>query len=275
MGDVTMNDDFLKNYKKQPRPEFARSLRLKLLQQGETRMKPNKPIFHYAIAALLIGLVSVAAVPSARAQVMKIFQPAVYFMYTTEPMPASTTPGIAAPISGEVATEDIMDLASAQAQVGFKTLLPTWLPEGFVLSQNGAAVMRAQDKVIGLHVYWESDTARIDLFATPDEGQAALPDVENSKKIEVNGQPAVLINLNVVTLPQSDAGEPVEVIPLEQTNGPSQMGPSQVDAEQTETVIPVSAQTYVLEFMQDGVRYTITVSAVSEDDLIKVAESLQ
>lgn len=274
MGDAIMNDDFLKNYKKQPRPEFARSLRLKLLQQGETRMKPIKPIFRYVFATLLIGLVSVAAVPTARAQVMKIFQPVVYFMYTTEPMPASTTPGIAAPISGEFAIEDIMDLASAQAQVGFKTLLPTWLPEGFVLSQNRAAVMRAQDKVIGLHVYWESDTSRIDLYATPDEGQATLPDVENSKKIEVNGQTAVLVNLGAPS--QVDAGQTVEVSPLsEQTNGPSQLGLSQVDAGQNETVIPVSAQTYVLEFTQDGVRYTITVSAVTEDDLIKVAESLQ
>ena len=248
MGDVTMNDDFLKNYKKQPRPEFARSLHLKLLQKGDSRMKPIKPIFRYVFASLLIGLVSVAAVPSARAQVMKIFQPVVYFVYTTEPIPTSTTPGLAAPISGEEVIEDTMDIASAQAQVGFKTLLPTWLPEGFVLSQNGAAIMRAPDKVIGLHVYWESDTSRIDVYATPEEGETILPDVENSKKVEVNGQTAVLVNLGV---------------------------PSQADAGQTATVIPLSAQTYELEFTQDGVRYTITVSAVSEDDLIKVAESLQ
>lgn len=243
-----MNDDFLKNYKKQPRPEFARSLRLKLLQKGDSRMKLVKPIFRYVFAALLVGLVSVAAVPSVRAEVVKIFQPMVYFVYTTEPIPTSTTPGLAAPISGEDATEDTMALDAVEEQVGFKTLLPTWLPEGFVLSQNVASIMRASDKVIGLHVYWESDTSRIDVYATPEEGETTLPDVENSKIVEVNGQTAVLINLGAL---------------------------SQVDAGQTATVIPLSEQAYVLEFTQDGVHYTITGNTVTEDDLIKVAESLQ
>jgi hypothetical protein len=252
MGDVTMNDDFLKNYKKQPRPEFARSLRLKLLQKGDSRMKPIKPIFRYVFAALLIGLMSVAAVPSVRAQVEKIFQPVVHFMYTTEPAPTSTTPDLAAPFSGEEAIEDTMDLASAQAQLGFKTLLPKWLPEGFVLSQNKASIMRAPDKVIGLHVYWESDIARIDLYATPEEGESTLSEVKGSKKVEVNGQTAVLVHVG---------------------------GKENEDTEHAALIIPMDG--YMLEFTQDGVSYIITVSAaskddlISEEDLIKVAESLQ
>jgi hypothetical protein len=189
-----MNDDFLKNYKRQPRPEFARSLRLKLSQKEKPRIKPVRLVLNYAFAALLIAVLSVAALPAARAKIASLFNSMVCVVYTTGPLPESTTPGVAVPISGEDVTEDELDLASALAKLGFAALLPTWLPDG--LSRHGAGVMHAQGRVVGLHVYWESDRSRIDLYAVPKEGETTLPDVENSKKIEVNGQTALMITLD-------------------------------------------------------------------------------
>lgn len=173
-----MNDNFLKSYKKQPRPEFARSLRLKLLQQGETRMKPVRPIFRYAIAALLIAVLSVAAIPTARAQASEVIE-GVYVLLSSGVVPITTDPPVVVEVEGQDGTIgsttniDVRNMSLADAQTQFETVipLPAWSPNGYVLDKENVEVTFVDDKASSLHIYWSNGESQIELYATVDAQQ--------------------------------------------------------------------------------------------------------
>ena len=176
MGDVTMNDDFLKNYKKQPRPEFARSLRLKLLQKGDSQMKLVKPIFRYAFATLLIAVLAVAAIPSARAKAGDVIKIAYIFL-SSGPVPVTTDPPVEVDIQGgTIGTTpkfdvQTMSLADAQAQFEAVILLPAWSPNGYVLDKENVEITFVDNKAYQLHMRWSNGESQIELYATVDAQQ--------------------------------------------------------------------------------------------------------
>lgn len=244
-----MNDNFLKNYKKQPRPEFARSLHMKL-KQGET-MKTFKPILRFAMLMLLVAFALIAAVPAARAQAAEAFevvfisfvalpqnsdQPTVLFLEDDKLMPSETVP-----------------LAEAREQVDYSLLLPTWAPEGYVLAEDEVTMVSLKDEVVGLNIRWDHEQGVITLMVNPaDENGLVRPEGGEVTELEVNGNPGFLMSneLSISAVPMTD-GTPGPDIVIDQT-------------------LPIVS----LSWIQDGVQYNLSGS-VSKEDILRMAESLQ
>jgi hypothetical protein len=194
-----MSNDFLKKYKKQPRPEFARSLHSKLLKQGEVQMKPVKPILRYAFIALLAAAVSVAAVPAARARAGEVFEKVADILFiSSDTLPGNgETPVVMMMVDGEANPEDVMPLMDAKDELSFTTLSPAWLPEGYILNENEAGVLRISDDVaVGLHIKWTRGEEQIDFYAIRAEDNEPLG---AGQQTEVNGNPAIISTMDKIS----------------------------------------------------------------------------
>jgi len=244
-----MNDEFLKNYKKQPRPEFARSLKMKL-KQGET-MKSFKPILRYAAIFLLVAIALVAAVPAARAQAAEAFE-VVFISFA--PLPGnSEQPTVIFWEAGEAAPGETLPLSEARERVSFPLLIPGWSPEGYVLAENEVTVILLKDDAVGLNFKWESEQGVISLIVSSagEDGLEALQSGDVTE-LEVNGNPAFLTmnEFSVSAVPLTD-GTPGSDIVVDQ-------------------IYPIAS----LSWIQDGVQYNLSGS-LSQEDALKMAESLQ
>lgn len=241
-----MNDDFLKNYKKQPRPEFARSLQIKL-KQGET-MKSFKPLLRYAMLMLLLAFVLIAAVPTARAQAAQVF--AAVFM-SSEPLPQNSEQPVLE--GSELVPVEMVSLAEAHEQLNYPLLLPIWAPEGYVLAEDEVTLVSLRDEVMGVYVRWFSEEGVITLMINPvDQNGLVRPQGGEVTELEVNGNPAFLMRseFSVSAVPMTDG-----------TPGP-------------DIVINPTSPIISLSWIQDGVQYDLSGS-LSEEDILRMAESLQ
>ncbi len=217
-------------------------------------MRSWKPLLRYALIALFVLMVSVAAVPAARAQAGDVFNKVVDIIFVgSGPLPTGPdAPTIISLENGKPNPEEVMALTEAQQQLSFTPMLPTWSPDGYVLNENEAAVMSAEEQVIGLHVKWNNGENQIDLYAVKFEGEPTLPDIEGAQKVEVNGVPALLTTTSIsVYIPQS-----------------------QTDTQGSGTVIVGDAAVNGLQWIQDGISYNLN-GAIPAEDLLRMAESMQ
>lgn len=251
-----MNDDFLKNYKKQPRPEFAKSLQIKL-KQGET-MKSFRPILRYAMLMLLIAFALIVAVPAARAQAAQAFE-VVFISFASLPQNSEQPTilyfedGELAPSAGELVPSETVSLAEAREQADFPWLLPTWAPEGYALAEDEVTVISLKDEVVGLNVRWDNEQGVITLMVNPaDENGLVPPQGGDVTEIEVNGNPAFFMSSEFS----------ISAVPM--TNGTP--GPDIV----IDQIYPIQSLTWI----QDGVQYNLSGS-LSKEDALRMAESLQ
>lgn len=139
-------------------------------------MKPVRSIFRYAIAALLIAVLSVAAVPAARAQASEVIK-VVYVFLSTGPVPVTNDPPVEVDSQGGtigVAPKidvQIMSLADALAKFDTIIPLPAWSPDGYVLDKENVEVTFVDNKAYQLHIHWSNGESRIDLYVTVDAQQ--------------------------------------------------------------------------------------------------------
>ncbi len=245
-----MNDDFLKKYKKQPRPEFARSLRLKLSHQGETKMRPARPILKYALTASLIAVLSMAAVPSARAQAIQAFENLSEIVFISiGPLPQNSEQ----PTIIEIRPGQFMNLEEARAQAKYPVLIPTWSPEGYTLADNEVSVTSLKNEVVGLNIKWQSEQEVIFLYVTPANEEGLTPPQGGDViEMEVNGEAAFLFSsefsISAAPLPDGTPGPDVVI-------------------NQTTPIVSLS-------WIQDGVQYNLSGS-LSAEDALKMAESMR
>lgn len=244
-----MNDDFLKHYKKQPRPEFARSLHMKL-KQGET-MKPLRPILRYAAIAVLVAIALIVAVPKVRAQAAQAIE-VVFISFASLPE-NSEQPTILYLEDAELAPSKTVSLAEAREQAGYPLLLPTWAPEGYALAEDEVTVISLNDETVGLYIQWNSEQGVITLMVNPaGENELAPPQGGDLTELEVNGNPAYLMTseFSISAVPVTD-GTPGPDIVVDQ-------------------IYPI----VTLSWKQDGIQYNLS-GGFSQEDALRMAESLQ
>ena len=234
-----MNDDFLTRYRKSPPRDFSDALYERItIQMNARRIFPSwRLTFAAALsAALIAALMFLPAAPAA-------FNGLILEIGGITYLEPDETESQAPPLPESQVTivpEDILPLVDAQAKVPFAIRLPTWLPDGFVMS-NSVRISYFGEKFTPVIITWygsNPDVGNIELMI----GQRVswLVNTGDVQEVEVNGQPAALIG-----------------------------GTWDVDTNQWQ-----SQSDLTLSWMKGDVMYRLSSAGAAVEDLIRVAESI-
>lgn len=186
-----MNDDFFTRFRKPPRQEFV----LALYKRINTPMNKLSNIpFRRAMAALALGLALIAVfassstVRAALATLMREIGGITYIQpeETTDeatPPPDEPSPRV---------REEPISFAEMQEKVPFAISLPTWAPDGYVMSQT--AILRYFDGNLQMvYISWSGPNF-VDGPITMLVGQRVNweVDLDHLQEIQIDGQPAGL-----------------------------------------------------------------------------------
>jgi hypothetical protein len=186
-----MNDDFFTRFRKPPRPEFVAALYKRI--NIPMNKQPNIS-FRRALAALAIGVALIAVFASSqtvRAAFQTLMREIGGITYiqpeetTDEPTPHPEEPS---PRVREVPT----DFSELPEKVPFAISLPTWAPDGYVMSQT--ALLRYFDGNLQLvFITWDGpDVIKGPIRMLVGERLNWAVDLDHLQEIQVNGQPAGL-----------------------------------------------------------------------------------
>ncbi len=139
------DDEFLRLLRRQPDADFARSLRLRL-RHISAKPRRSRPLLKSVVAAGIALILLVIASPEVRAQIAQGIQSLFYGNVELRVIDHN--------LSGKPSGTVPIDLVSpAEAQSVIVHLTPTWIPDGFTLSQD-VHVVHYSDQEIGIGYIW-------------------------------------------------------------------------------------------------------------------------
>jgi hypothetical protein len=200
-----MNDDFLHQYRKPPRREFADRLFRQISAANRrhemlTQIKPLSRRLALSFAALcLVFTLALAVSPAARAKFLDVVRPVggLTFIETLD-YPGSKGPEKLFP-------EQKVTLAQAQESFPASFSLPAYVPQGMVFNPEDVTLMNSPKyDVAYVYMYWEiqredRSMGRIGLrvFHRLEQAQPGQGDwivgPGSVEEVQINGQPAGLV----------------------------------------------------------------------------------
>jgi hypothetical protein len=244
-----MNDDFLKKYYKPPRAAFAADLYRRISQPMQT--KPKFLILRRAALAslLLLALLAVTLVvsPPARAFARQLFrQVGVFTLVDLSANPEAAGALAVSPTAQPPSTDAVVmaqDAAEASLLAGFAVYSPDYLPQGYALSGAWSLMEQGSGKVVvsryqdaGGHFLLINQSR----YAAGDHFEQSYAANEQVTDVTVRGGAGVWIEGRLM------GDEPAALLP-----------------------------TSWLMWEQDGVNYTLISDALSQKEMLQVAESLK
>jgi hypothetical protein len=186
-----MNDDFLKQYQKQPDQAFADTVYHKINLKKERATNMQKLVYAFAIILAVLGL-TVGVSPAARAATLEFIREVGEVRYIV----TGDYPGG----DGEVTLWQSRKIPLAEAMEIFPgtIALPTFVPEGYSL--NSEVELSAPDNFAILT--WEKakpdgmkGILSLEILYLPEEGQSYGKIVGEGaiEEIIINGKPAALV----------------------------------------------------------------------------------
>jgi hypothetical protein len=253
-----MNDDFLKKYRKPPRPQFAAELYERISEPMETQ---PKLLYRRrtALAMASIGLILILAIlisPPVRAFADQVLRQIGVFTLVDEsaragagePVDAPPVPTAEPPAAGQ--SRRATDAAGAGSLAGFTVLAPTYLPDGYI--QEGTWSVQPQGAgVIVVNGYRSAEGEHFLLlnqyrYGPGDSFEQSYAQNEKVQDATVRGHPGAWITGRLMTDPARGAqpGEPA-------------LGP-----------------TNWLLWEENGVNYTLFGDVLGLEEMQKIAASL-
>jgi hypothetical protein len=249
MGAMMQPDDqFLNVRYQEPKPEFAAALYQQLSQPTPKKRHAERllrGVAYSGIAALIVVGLMWLALPEVRAQVNRYVQNFItlyfgdvqLFVQRSDTITASTNEY--AFQSGHVETTS-MSISDAQALLPFD--VPTWAPEGFVLADTvKVSIYSFRDTMIALTWKREEDAIALTILDNPTP-EIPVGSSVSSRSVTVNDTEAVIFTGSWI-----------------QEGDSMRWGGEQIS----------------LVLSRDNVAYWLTSESVSEEDLIRMAESLE
>jgi hypothetical protein len=147
MGKKTMNEDFFSKFHQSPRPEFARSLYEKLMQDTKTspvykRYFTVKRMAFGLMALCLVFILSMTMSPATRAAARAVID-SIIGRITVKGITVSVSEDPPMP-SGEGESESYSEIWTPihpddiSANHSFFAKLPTWIPAGYTIQERAA-----------------------------------------------------------------------------------------------------------------------------------------
>lgn len=185
-----MNDQFIKDYRKEPRNAAIQELQNRFtLNEVKNTSIVRKPIT-ISVFLLILALILVPVFSSpVRGQVGEwVRQIGGIFIKETDNYPGSKEPVQTLP-NNQLSLED------AQSQLPFKIDLPTWVPEGFNLHEN-VNVTHFPGVSSTVYIDWDTSSHSVLSLIIQQriDGQPGSMIIGGggSEEVQINGQPAVL-----------------------------------------------------------------------------------
>jgi hypothetical protein len=241
-----MNDEFLTQFRKTPRPEFVASLYQRINEPMQTKTRP--PIMRFATLTLSLFVLTTTVFlsPSVRAFAQSMLREIGGYAFTQgvpQPVDASKLPSsiniidTSTSTSIELTSDSVVanDLVSADQLAGFMVLTPSYLPSGYIPMDGGWRITHENNSIAVTNGYF--DTTKNFFLIT--QWNIAEDDItrtfvrEEIIDVTVHGQSGVW-------LPHAS----------------------------------VSGVNNALVWAENGVTYSIISKALSLDEVLKVAESL-
>ncbi len=194
------HDDFLTRLHEPPRPEFAATLYERLHDERSTAMPHQfvtpvaRHALRYVAALCLLCGVAAATSPGVRAGMLETVQRlrqigGATFVESNRGWDGAHQPTAVAGAPRSVAQIQRVSVAEARTRVPYAFGLPTWTPEGAVLTDQVEVVDGAS-----VILYWTFDGKHAFILRTyPPRGGTGLVGDGSTEAITVNGQPAALI----------------------------------------------------------------------------------
>ena len=242
-----MNDDFLYQFHKAPRLEFAASLYQRINRPMQTKNPPQG--MRFAILALSLSAVLVLTLflsPSVRTFAQSLMRQIGGYTFTQglpQPVDAGALPAsiniidTSTSTSIELTSDSIVvnNQVSAGDRAGFTVLTPSYLPSGYIPMDGGWRITSEHNSTAVTNGYF--DTTKNYFFITQweiGEGDTTKAFTrEEIVDVKVNGQAGVWL-------------------PHASTNGTS----------------------VALVWAENGITYSMISNALPLDEMLKVAESL-
>jgi hypothetical protein len=252
-----MKDDFLKQFRKPPRPQFAADLYERISKPME--MQPR--LFYWrrmALATAIIGLVLALAIfisPPVRALADQILRQIGAFTFVDRSSqvgvaePADEPPAPTAEPLAPGQMRAASDAAQASSLAGFTVLAPTYLPSGY--SQEGSWSVAPQGNGVIVVSSYRSQAGHFLLlnqfqYGAGDSYEQSYYANEEVQDVTVRGHAGVWLVGRSMTDPWS-------------TPQPGQ---------------PELVATSWLLWEENGVNYSLFGDALDQDEAQKIAESL-
>jgi hypothetical protein len=244
-----MNDDFLKNYYKPPRKQFAADLyrRISIPMETQPRFLNLRRLLLATALLFAILVVTVFVSPPARAFARQLFHQIGVFRLveitdvtpTSDPTPIPPT--AEPPSTGEV--KYVSTAAEASGLASFTVYSPAYIPTGY--EQTGKwSLMDQGNGMVVVSVYHDEEGHYLNLnqyrYGEDDHYEQAYAENEQVKDVIVRGQAGVWIVGRLV-------------------------------GDTSDTVVP----TTWLMWEENGINYTMFSDALPQSEILKMAESLE
>lgn len=242
-----MNDDFLTKFRKTPRPEFVSSLYQRINRPMQTKTSPHVMRFATLTLSLFIVLtMTLLLSPYVRAFAQSLLRQIGGYTFTQgvpQPIDASKLPAAinivdtSTSTSIELTSESIVanDLVSAGNSAGFTVLTPSYLPFDYIPMDGG----------------WRITT-------------------ENNSTAVTNGYFDTTKNYFFITQWKVGEGDTTKTFTREEIVDVKVRGQNGVWLPDAST----NSTSVALVWAENGITYSIISSALSLDEILKVAESL-
>lgn len=185
-----MNDDFLTRFRKPPRRAFVAQLYNRINTPMNTQRNFTFRRFSFAAA---IGLALIAALtfsPSARAALDNLIKQIGGITYI---QPEETT-DVATPPPDEVSRvrEERINLSQIQEKVPFEISLPTWVPDGYEVSESVLLRYFNEKFQFATISWWGANFADGPIELMVGQPVNWAMDLAHVEEVQINGQPAGL-----------------------------------------------------------------------------------
>ncbi|MBL8045836.1 MAG: DUF4367 domain-containing protein [Anaerolineales bacterium] len=243
-----MNDQFLYALREPPRAAFAAELRQRLrIQERPFAMLQNLTLRRLAwatlaLSGLLLGVFAFS--PAARASVRQVLEAFNIGGIQFQPDPELPQALATLAVASTGAPEENAALNAVKAKVPFAFKTPTWTPDGFILTNDGATIIYSDPEstqVMQVLLRWDRGEQVLFFYAVnpngPERTYLVAPEA-TVEEVLVSGQPA-----SFTITPLDDADQPG----------------------------------YSLKWVAEGVQYTLQGRAgqVTLAEMVQIAESLQ
>jgi len=185
-----MNDQFIKDYRKEPRNEAIRTLQDRFIFiEGNKTSFMKRPVTIGVYVLVLALILTPVISPPVRGHLGDwIRQIGGIFIKETDNYPGDDGPLQTLP-------DNQLSLENARAQLPFTIDLPTWIPQGFNLRTN-VKITHFQDVSSTVYIDWDTPSQSIFSLIIQqridgDSGRFIIG-AGGSEELQINGHPAVL-----------------------------------------------------------------------------------
>lgn len=242
-----MNDEFLYQFRKPPRREFAEALYARISRDERRALKvPAARRVALVMMVLVVGLgLAVLSSPSARASLGEVITEVGGIIFK----PTDEYPGSREAV--KVRPELTMTLEEAQETVPFAFSLPAWAPDGFEINSNVSLLPPTEySEHWQIFIRWQKgssgqegyETLNLEITYTPAGGRSLgyIVGMGSVEVVEIKGQLAALVR--------------------------GYWNAGQKDWQETDIL--------TLTWKQGEVIYKLESRSAAAEDLIRIAESL-